>query len=100
MTRKPKPRAKPVPAGPRRKLARPSYGWAIAVDGVIDVTTVYPTARGAMVNWMVAHGVTPTAMWADGAVAEIFRQTAARSSAKELRLVQLSLRERREKADA
>lgn len=36
-------------------------GWAIRLsDGKIDVRTVSPTRRAAIVNWLCVHGMTPT----------------------------------------
>lgn len=32
-------------------------GFAIVIDGKIDMRTVFPHARGAVVNWLVTDGV-------------------------------------------
>jgi hypothetical protein len=37
-------------------MTAPAKGWAVAVNGVIDVRTVSPTRRAAIVNWLVTHG--------------------------------------------
>ena len=29
-----------------------SYGYAVVEDGAINMNTVYPTERGAVVNWL------------------------------------------------
>ena len=41
-------------------------GWAIRLsDGEIDVRTVSPTRRAAIVNWLVLNGTEISIMWTD-----------------------------------
>lgn len=96
--RKPQPqaaKAPKAPKAPRAPAVQPAKGYAVTIDGVIDVTTVYTTARGATVNWLVTHGVSVTAMWSDGMIAAAFAQAQKRVEQK-LDLVPLILRRRQE----
>lgn len=46
-----------------------SNGWAIRLsDGTIDVRTVSPTRRAAIVNWLCVNGIMPTVHATDAAI--------------------------------
>lgn len=36
-----------------------AHGWAIVANGEINVATVSPTRRGALVNWLVVSARVP-----------------------------------------
>lgn len=38
-------------------------GYAVASFGVLDVSTVSPTERGAIVNWLVTYARIPVYAW-------------------------------------
>lgn len=81
-----KAKARPTPI-------KAANGFAVAVDGMIDVTSVYPTMRGAMVNWLVTHGVTVSQMWHDEQIRQVFVQVAARAEQK-VEMVPIVMRRR------
>jgi N-acyl-L-homoserine lactone synthetase len=45
-----------------------SHGWAVVLDGEIDLRTVYGTRRGAMVNWLSSNGWIITRNMPDDAI--------------------------------
>lgn len=52
-----------------------TFGYAISDGTGINVATVSPTARGAMVNWlMTVPQVLVTNNWTDDMIAEVFER--------------------------
>lgn len=57
----------------------PGYAF-INHKNQIDVRTVSPTKRAAMVNWLAVHSpVIPRASWTDDKIAEEFERLATRT---------------------
>jgi hypothetical protein len=56
-----------------------NIGFAIVSFGAIDVTTVSPTERGAMVNWLVSSARIPIYAWStDEEISLTWRQMKGR----------------------
>jgi hypothetical protein len=57
-------------------------GFAIKErDGTLNVRTVSPTARAAMVNWLVVSGIVPFDHWSDELISYAFRTQGEREGA-------------------
>lgn len=66
-------------------------GYAVKQRGNIELRTVGPTARSAMVNWLcVGARILPTSEWTDGMIEEAFGDLAERRHAA---LVQVRIEE-------
>jgi hypothetical protein len=47
------------------KLPAEGSGWAVVQDGKLQVSTVSPHRRAALVNWLVCNGVMVYQNWTD-----------------------------------
>ncbi len=62
-------------------MTAPAKGWAVAVDGVYDVTTVSPHRRGALVNWLWGIGHMITNDYSDAEIEKLWEAEAPKHSA-------------------
>jgi hypothetical protein len=47
-------------------------GYVVVEHGSLDLRTVYPTRRGAIVNWLMTHGQSIAASTSDGEIEELW----------------------------
>jgi hypothetical protein len=52
-----------------------SSGWAVIVSGEIDVRSVSPTRRAAIVNWLYLNGYKPLDRWEDRFIEHVWHNS-------------------------